>query len=198
MAADPTSGPDLRAVVERCRLSTDRLVAAEWHWLADRHGLDLVDVVSSVLTAATTEALPPSWQGDHDRARATAWIGERDEESPTLLVVERDGGRAVGLLILFPSTEGAGPEPVELRLGYVLAEAAWGRGLASELVAGLVDWARSTPTIASLAGGVAEGNEASVKVLRRNGFQPAEVSGGEQVYRLTLHPTEASGPPSSA
>lgn len=187
MAADSTSGPDPGDAIGRCRLSTGRLVAAEWHALADHHGLDLVDVITEVLTTTTTRALPPSWSGDYDRTRATAWIEERDTESPTLLVVEVDTARAVGLVILHGSGADAGPGPVEVRLGYVLAEAAWGRGLATELVAALVDWARSTPGITSLSGGVAAGNEASARVLLRNGFEPAEVTaGGERNFRLEV------------
>ena len=31
---------------------------------------------------------------------------------------------------------------VEVRLGYLVSEAAWGRGFATELVKGLFDWCR--------------------------------------------------------
>ena len=57
-------------------------------------------------------------------------------------------------------------------MGYVIAESAWGKGFATEVVAGLADWCRDNGTIRSLIGGVADRNGASARVLRKNGFVP--------------------------
>ena len=57
-----------------------------------------------------------------------------------------------------------------LRLSYLLAESVRGRGLASEMVEGLVRWRSSRPAIRSIAGGVSVGNAASARVLGKNGF----------------------------
>ena len=54
---------------------------------------------------------------------------------------------------------------VEVRLGYLLAENAWGKGFASELIEGFVDWCRGQEAITSLAGGVEADNAASRRVL---------------------------------
>lgn len=168
----------------RCRFATDRLTVGEWHDTAARFGLDLPEVVGRVMTAATTAELPPEWHGGFDAERAACWITERDAESPTLLVIERENGEAVGFLVLFEVEEDGGL--IDLRLGYVLAEDAWGRGFASELVAGLVGWAATEPSVAALSGGVAVGNDASSRVLLKNGFEPAGRSGGEETYRRTF------------
>ena len=170
----------------RCTFSTDRLVVGDWHDLSDRYELDLIETVSRVLTRTTTTALPPSWRGDFDEERARQWVAARDAESPTVLVIEPETGHAVGLLILFEVAGQDDAGRVDVRLGYVVAESAWGRGLASELVGGLVDWARSEPTIGSISGGVAQGNEASARVLRKNGFKPSDTHDGEQIYELPL------------
>lgn len=176
----------LNGSAARCSVTTDRLVAAEWHSLADRHGLDLVSIVSDLLTPATTEALPSGWHGSFDRERAARFIAARDQESPTLLVLEKDTRRPVGITILFEVIDETEGESVDVRLGYVLAQPFWGRGMASELVSGLVEWARTQPSISKLTGGVAEGNTASARVLTRSGFIPIGSHEGQQTYRLDV------------
>ena len=173
----------------RCAFDTERLHAAAWQ--AGDLPADLPGRVATVLTEATTRFLPPDWHGDYDDARARRWIEERDAEGPTLLVTERAGGETVGLVILFEEPR-AGGSLIDVRLGYVIAESQWGRGLASELVAGLVGWCREDPGVASIAGGVEADNAASASVLLKNGFQlvPSDGSAppGEELYRLELRP----------
>ena len=178
--------------VAQCSICTDRLVAAEWHTLADRHGLDVVSIVSRVLTPATTQALPPEWHGNFDRERATRFVAARDQESPTLLVVEQHTILPVGIMILFESVDEIDSDGVDVRLGYVLAEPVWGRGIASELVSGLIEWARAQPSIVTLSGGVAHDNVASTRVLTRNGFVATDSHAGQQTYRLDVHSPEAT------
>ena len=176
-------------VTRACRFLTDRLDVSEWHRCALPHGLALVDVVSGLLTAATTQSLPSGWQGEYDLARATVWIRDRDAESPTLMAVDRATGAPVGLLILFEMPAEEGSDLVDVRLGYFLAESVWGRGLGTELVAGFVDWCRSEPRIRSIAGGVEADNAASARVLTKNGFTtagPVSDIDDEQIYELVL------------
>ena len=171
---------------KRCAFETDRLVVGDWHDLAERLGLDLADVITVVLTTTTTSSLPPAWCGDYDADRATRWIIDRDAESPTLLAIEKETGDVIGLILLFETALDDGSSEIDLRLGYVLAEWAWGNGFASELVNGLVGWARSEPLIGSISGGVAQDNEASAKVLVKNGFAPTHRQSGERLYRRVL------------
>jgi RimJ/RimL family protein N-acetyltransferase len=172
--------------VRWCSFSTERLIVDEWHDLSTRLGLDLIEVVTSVLTEATTAALPSEWSGDFDKERARTWVEVRDAESPTLLAVEHETGRAIGLLILFEAADEDASCGVEVRLGYVIAEVAWGRGFASELVGGLVEWARLKSSIRTISAGIAPTNEASERVLLRNGFLPSGASDGEQIYQIFL------------
>lgn len=174
--------------VRRCSFSTDRLVVDEWHRQAARFHLNLVGVVGNLLTAATTVALPPDWRGDFDAQRAERWVEARDTESPTLLAMELDTGMIVGLLILSETAGEFRSRGVDMRLGYVIAESAWGRGFATELVAGLVKWSQSEPSIGTISAGVAPTNKASVRVLRKNGFVLSATTDGEHFYQIFVRP----------
>ena len=183
--------PVIHDRARRGSFSTDRLVVDGWHDISTRFGLDLIQVVGDVLTEATTGALPPEWSGDFDEERARRWVEVRDTESPTLLAVEHKTGRAVGLLILYEAGGHGATSGVDLRVGYVLAESAWGRGLASELVGGLVEWARSESSIWTISAGVDPANEASVGVLLKNGFVRTAASEGEQIFEIVLRSSGA-------
>ena len=166
------------------RFETERLLVVGWRTAASEHGLDLAALVSELLTTSTTRSLPAEWRGEYSIARARRWIAERDRESPTLLAVDRRTGAPVGLVIVFesPSDDGSGSD---LRVGYLLSESVWGQGLATELVAGLVAWAREQPSISTLTAGVEATNTASARVLLTSGFTEAgSADEGQLVFRL--------------
>lgn len=172
-----------------CEFETDRLLVGEWHTprLAPSSLQNLADIVAGILTEPVTRSLPETWGGPYSVERALRWIAERDEEGTTLLVVERSTAKAAGLVILFEleSDQGA-----EVRLGYLLTEPFWDKGLASELIAGLVRWCRDRGGIHSIAGGVARDNPASKRVLEKAGFHSDhaadEGGNGEEILRLVL------------
>jgi ribosomal-protein-alanine N-acetyltransferase len=169
-----------------CSFKTARLVVGDWHAITGDAGIDLPTALSSMLTQTTTRALPSAWRGDFSVDRAQRWITERDGESPTLLVIDQRSNEPVGLVILF-DTQTEQNREVDVRIGYLLAESAWGNGLATELVRGLVSWARSERSIRCLVGGVARHNVASARVLTKNGFSlSAESSHDQHTYELLL------------
>jgi ribosomal-protein-alanine N-acetyltransferase len=171
---------------------TDRLIVDDWSRLLTGNtaeGLRNAFVVS-LLTEAVTRDLPPQWQSPYDRDRASQWFVERQSESTVLLIVDRSDGLPVGLLIL---SESANSDPsLEIRLGYMFNESNWGRGLATEVVAGFADWCRTNGSVRSVIGGVAHGNNASARVLQKNGFVPLICGTDDPVdetqYTLTFTP----------
>ena len=175
-----------------CAFETKRLLVKIWHSFSPGEWpqQDLVWLVVDVLTEAVTRTLPEPWQGRYTPERARRWMEERDREGSTLLVVDKATRQAVGLLILLKTVSPDESEGAEIRLGYLLSSPNWGKGYASELVHGLVGWARKQPGLSSLAGGVGHDNVASRRVLEKNGFQPVRsdgaAAGGEQVFRLRL------------
>mmetsp|Transcript_18083 Transcript_18083/g.33682 ORF Transcript_18083/g.33682 Transcript_18083/m.33682 type:complete len:88 (-) Transcript_18083:963-1226(-) len=74
-----------------------------------------------------------------------------------------------------------------LRLGYMLAENAWGKGYASEIVAGFVEWCHKRD-IKSISGGVEPDNVASRRVLDKCGFiaEPNTGESEEQLFMIVL------------
>ena len=152
-----------------CRFNTERLLVREWHSCSAVSVADqaLAQVVCVLLTPSVTQSLPERWQGEYTTERASQWIEERDGEGTTLLVLDRLSGTPIGLMILFENDDD--PRGRIVRLGYLLAESAWGKGLASELVRGFVEWCR-TVDIASIVSGVERDNVASQRVLEKNGF----------------------------
>ncbi len=174
-----------------CAFISDRLDVRGWHLPSAeaRSDFDLPSVVAGLLTPAVTAPLPEGWQGDYSIERARDWIRDRDGESSVLLVRERGSGGAVGLVILTAFPHPDDEAAIDIRLGYLLSEASWGQGYASELVAGLVGWCRTQPEVWSITGGVARDNHASIRVLEKNGFALLEGDDSpadEALYRLTL------------
>ena len=167
---------------------TQRLTARHWRrHLADateRRALE--EALSGILTARVLEHLPPSLQLSHHGGRVSDWISACAAQSDVLLVQE--AGHPVGLLILAAGAGASGDR--EIHIGYLLAETAWGRGLASELVAGLVSAMEAGEPVILVAG-VGRENPASARVLRKCGFRLSRarcVPGTDIYVRCTKPP----------
>ncbi len=178
--------------IESCRFETERLLVNEWRSLSssDWREQDLADVVISMLTENVTHDLPGPWRGSYTVERGRQWVNERDEEGTTLLAIEKSTRQAVGLMILSEVQDTERVNHTDMRLGYLLSEDHWGKGLASEMVTGFIDWCRHQTSILSISGGVATDNIASIRVLQKNGFMIVEpdgkADGDEMLYRLRL------------
>lgn len=170
--------------VAAIRFETGRLLVGPWHDLAAELGIDLDRAVSGMLTDATTRELPDDWSGDFSVERAHAWISERDRESPTLLVVDQSS-QPLGLLILFETSLDRATS--DIRVGYLFAESAWGRGLATELIGGLIDCVRDKPAIRTLTAGVSRENHVSARALTKNNFElVSDSAANDLLYRLDV------------
>jgi len=81
-----------------------------------------------------------------------------------LIIVEKSTRSPIGFIILFESSGGR-----DLRLGFLLAEPAWGKGFASELIGGFVEWCKNND-VSTVTCGVEKDNIASRRVLEKNEF----------------------------
>lgn len=161
--------------------------------------------ISHMMTAPVTNSLPPSWQGEYSPDRAKSWSAECAEGGTTVLSISSKSDVApslIGLVILFAEVreEDLDSSAVDLRLGYLLSEQAWGQGFASEVVAGLVRWCRDSgrsssapgpadglrPVVKRVLGGVALDNPASKRVLLKSGFKLLKEEEREEIFELQL------------
>ncbi|WP_300073996.1 GNAT family N-acetyltransferase [uncultured Ruegeria sp.] len=123
--------------------------------------------LSAILSERVLEHLPAPLQLDHQKGGVRSWIDARAEEGQVLLVSWKHSEELIGLMIVASNSEAA--ESPVIHIGYMLAETAWGQGIASELLRGLVAAVRNEgPT--RLAGGVGRNNPASARVLQKAGF----------------------------
>ncbi len=160
---------------------TGRLDVRQWDTAISEAGrrAALADELRAILTKPVLAHLPPALQDA--RADIDGWITARAAESDVFLVRGADE-TLIGLLIL--ARMGAG-EPIHI--GYLLAEAAWGHGYATELVQGLVH-ALATQAPPDLYAGVDAANPASTRVLEKVGFSRIQQgdAAGQAMYHLRL------------
>ena len=123
-------------------------------------------------------------QGPFSEEAAKDWLAELGDS--LLVATLKDDDEVAAFLVVFPSQESDGDTAI--RIGYVVAEAAWGQGIATELLQGFVDHLRETSP-ATLLAGVSASNRASIRVLEKCGFRsiPKGNDQGQLAYRLNLN-----------
>ena len=140
------------------------------------------DTVVSILTPKATAQLPDDWQTITSNQAAQKWLSQRLVEGQVYKISEKDSQSLIGFLFTYETNTGTG---LELRLGYLLSEQYWGKGLASELIGGLITECKQQG-VSTLMGGVTKDNIASAKVLTKNGFvlvgNNSENSGETEFY----------------
>ena len=93
-----------------------------------------------------------------------------------LAVTQKETGELVGDVGINP-VEG---QPQAMEIGYVIFREYRGRGYATESVGAMTEFAADSFGLSALCGRVARGNDASVRVLEKNGYRfVAEESGAE-------------------
>ena len=94
------------------------------------------------------------------------------------VIVERETQAFLGWVFARPAPQAwfAVPigwsDPAEIEIGYRLARAAWGRGIATEAALPLVTQALADPATQALVACTAVGNVGSQRVLAKLGFRP--------------------------
>ncbi|MGF1769123.1 GNAT family N-acetyltransferase [Enterovibrio makurazakiensis] len=150
---------------------TPRLTAAALSSTSSPHVLSAVSTqLASILTTDVTRHLPPDIQTVCDTESAAKWLLSTVAECQFVTVSLADDDALAGFFLLYPEIDAHESDGYLLRLGYVVAERYQGQGLASEMIAGLVAWSRSSGVVKALSGGASAENVPSIKVLEKNGF----------------------------
>ncbi len=165
--------------------ATERLSLMRWQNLATTPNFEDAGItaVLTILSPEVTKALPDGWQSVNTPEKAKKWIAERDADSHFYAVVNKESREVIGFLFLYRDGESQ-----ELRLGYLIGEAYWGKGIGTELIKGLVSWCKTAQVVKSLSGGVEENNIGSIKVLEKCGFQESseEMPSGVSLYQISF------------
>lgn len=151
--------------------TTSRLTVSEI--TSDYLLTDLSQQVQQILIPDVVENLPPYFHGIDSDQSAHSWL-ERMLSDSRLLLVKLRQGTLIGFLFAYVEKDS------EAHIGYLLAKEYWGKGLASELVQGLIEEVAQTERWHKLIGGVDKSNLASAKLLNKIGFV-AQPDGGNQV-----------------
>jgi RimJ/RimL family protein N-acetyltransferase len=144
------------------QFETERVLVAHW---AETIAVPearrrLATQLPDLLTPDVIAHLPPFF--DLTDQNMDQWIDARDAESDIYLIREKGTDALIGLMFLTPSFNN------DIHLEYLLGQSAWGKGYASELLAGLVLHVPKTGF--RLLGAVGRENPASAHVLRKTGF----------------------------
>ncbi|MEX3011287.1 GNAT family N-acetyltransferase [Hoeflea sp. TYP-13] len=169
-----------------CRFETERLVVAPWdESLGD--GTKFAAELSPLLEPRVLKYLPAPLQCDTGPGAVERWIAARHAESDVFTVRASQTSDLLGLLILAPFPED--DTNLTIHLGYLFAECAWGKGYATELITGLVQWSAGQPIQIRFLGGVERGNSASAAVLLKAGFEKTDALSSDEadIYGLQLH-----------
>lgn len=135
----------------------------------------LLERIPQILTPAVVENLPPYFHGITSGEQARAWL-ERMLLESRLLKIEAKNHELIGFLFAYVEGEDC------THIGYLLAEDYWGKGLASELIQGLIDEVVKSEPWVKLIGGVDPTNVASAKLLTKMGFVEQPTSGSDVVF----------------
>ncbi len=99
---------------------------------------------------------------------ADYWIEIASQESPPTNFAIVVAGKAVGGIGLIFRDD---INRCRAEIGYWLGEAYWGRGIVTEAVRAITEWAFDNFDLASIYAGVLEWNPASMRVLEKAGYK---------------------------
>ena len=103
------------------------------------------------------------------------------EDGQTLAVYVTSEHTLCGFIFLYQSDND------ELHLGYLLGETHQGKGLAKEMLRGLLAWCKQNKQVRALIGGVEKNNVASSSLLLKLGFYRTESSSDDtDFYRFDI------------
>jgi RimJ/RimL family protein N-acetyltransferase len=173
---------------QNCLFTTNRVSILNWDFIESvtEFKNSRIQSVLEVMTPNVTKALPDDWQNLDTFDKAKNWIIERKGDSYFYAIILIETNEIIGFLFLYIGNETK--ESSDLRLGYLLTESTWGKGIGSELINGLVQWSKNTKIINSISGGVERENIGSIKVLEKNGFYKSDekLPEGMLLYKIAI------------
>lgn len=128
---------------------------------------DLDSLVRHADNRRIAENLRDQFPHPYTRDAGRLWLEEAVRATRSIWCIEVDG-EAGGGIGVFPKER---EERNTAEIGYWLGEAFWGRGIMTEAVGAVTDYAFRTFQVGRIEAGVFEGNSASMRVLEKNGYR---------------------------
>ncbi len=156
-------------------LHTDRLALAPWE---DRHAELLVDLAATPAVVRHIGDGSP-WTAERARLVAAANVEHWRRHGFGWRIAHREpDADPIGFIALSFAGEGAGVDPLAHEIGWWLAPAHWGQGLAREGAAAVRDEAFTRIGAPSILARIQPDNAASLAVAAAIGLIPAERTTG--------------------
>lgn len=133
---------------------------------------ELYQSIIKILTPEVVSQLPPYFSDINSRESAQAWLERMLDESLLFLVYQTELQQLIGFSFIYLEQTDEGQK--NAHLGYLLAQASWGKGFASELVSHLIEHIKTRNLADTLIAGVDKSNLASIALLRKLGFSQGE------------------------
>ncbi|WP_261841454.1 GNAT family N-acetyltransferase [Aliamphritea ceti] len=161
----------MKIIYETARLKVYELLQNS----AQADKADLLNQAVEVLSPAVVENLPGYFHGINTVAAANEWLDRMLAESRLFMLRLTEVDTIIGFVFVYAG------DNKDAHIGYLLAERYWGKGLASEVLAGLIHYAESMTDWQVLIAGVDKANVASSGLLTKLKFirQPSD---GDSVF----------------
>jgi ribosomal-protein-alanine N-acetyltransferase len=135
----------------------------------------------------TTVARFVTWRPHQSRSDTETYVAQciatPPDASRTYVLIDREDGRLRGAFALRQAA------PHRLDFGYVLARPSWGRGLMTEALTEVVEWALSQPPVFRIGGVCDVENVGSARVMEKAGLVREGV-----LRRWIMHPNISDEP----
>ncbi|WP_338626048.1 GNAT family N-acetyltransferase [Agarivorans sp. OAG1] len=169
-------------VCSESSFSTERLKVSK---VCNKHAIKqeagLLSHIVELLRPAVVEALPPYFQNINNEQDALRWLNTVCSESQLFAVSFKDQALPIGFLFVHEQSKST------VHIGYLLGEAYWRQGIASELLSGFIDWAKQQTPYHCLVAGLDGDNQASKRLLLKLGFSlQATSDANTQIYHYNF------------
>ncbi len=124
----------------------------------------LLASIASILNPDAVQHLPENFHGISGLEDAATWLDKMLAESRIFAAQENASSAVIGFVFVHEDNQR------QAFVGYVIDQDCWGRGFASELLAGFIEYAKAEGDWLRLLAGVDKENAASLHLLGKLGF----------------------------
>lgn len=130
----------------------------------------LIEQTLSVLTPNVVNSLPLSFHGISSLESAEQWLLTQFSECELLAIANPHTKTLMGFIFVYEDEAEQPANSQSRHIGYLLAEHAWGKGIATKVLSGYLTHCKESGFKGVIYAGVEPDNIASIKVLEKLGF----------------------------